>query len=98
MTIDAVEVSSATALHGGQRPVEERARALSKAQWRRLLLPMMIGMVILAALAFLTLSLIDTWSVRRSIASAPALDLSRDLASVNCRDATTSAAEHALCL
>ena len=98
MNTDTVDVSSATPVRRGERPVEEKARSLSKAQWQRLLLPLMIATVIAASLAFLTLSLFDTWSVRRSIQSAPALDLSRDLASVNCRDTTTTAGERGFCL
>jgi hypothetical protein len=69
---------------------EERSRPLSRAQWQRLLLPMMIGTVIAAMVAFLVFSLADTLAVRRRIESPPQLDLAGALARVNCDKAGTA--------
>lgn len=99
MTTDAVDLTAVNPPSPSARPLASSpTKALSKAQWQRLLLPTMIGTVIVAAVAFLTFSLIDAWSVRTSIRSARDLDLHRELAAVNCSDATTSPAERGLCL
>ena len=76
----------------------KRARALSKAQWQRLLLPLMIGTIIVATVAFLVLSLVDTWSVRQRITNAPQLDLRTELGGLSCAAATMSPAERGTCL
>lgn len=99
MTADAVDLAPVNPPPSRrEEAVAERARTLSKAQWQRLLLPMMIGTVIVAAAAFLTFSLIDAWSVRSSIQSVRELDLRRDLGAVNCSAATSTPAERGLCL
>jgi hypothetical protein len=98
MTAHKVDVDAKTAHTQGEVVEEDRVRALSKAQWQRLLLPVMIGTVILATVAFLVFSLLDTWAVRRSIEAAPQLDLTHVLGGVNCADATSSPAERGLCL
>src|SRR6266704_3019241 len=56
VTAHVVDVASATSPVAGQQPEVDGARALSKAQWQRLLLPVMIGTVILATVAFLVFS------------------------------------------
>ena len=94
--------STASATSGKAKSADagrrEDARTRAQERWQRSLLPMMIGTVIVATLAFLALSLLDTWSVRNRIAQAPVMDVSRDLASVNCRDMTMNADERGLCL
>jgi hypothetical protein len=98
VTTDIVEVQPVGSAVRSDHPAAARAGALSKAQWQRLLLPAMIGTVIVATVAFLSLSLLDTQSVRRSIRLAPVLNVASDLASLNCRDATSSTSERARCL
>jgi hypothetical protein len=99
MSTHAVDVAPVAIRHRSEEQIRAtRARALSKAQWQRLLLPMMIGTVIVATVAFLALSLFDTWSVRRSIAEAPQIDLTPVLGAVQCAGATTTAPEQAQCL
>ena len=96
-------VSAAHTVSPLRRPSAEqleaqRARAKSKARWQRLLLPVMIGTIIVATVAFLALSLFDTWSVRQRITDAPQLDLRNELAGLRCADATMSPAERGTCL
>ncbi|MDQ6634973.1 MAG: hypothetical protein M3Z10_09485 [Gemmatimonadota bacterium] len=98
MSTHVVEVAPVVRRRSEEQILATRARALSKAQWQRLLLPIMIATVIVATVAFLALSLYDTWSVRRGIAAAPQIDLTGVLASVQCGSATTSEHERAQCL
>ncbi len=98
MTAHVVDVSSAPSSASGEQFEADRARPLSKAQWQRLLLPVMIGTVILATVAFLVFSLLDTWSVRRGIEAAPQLDLTSVLGGVNCSAATSTPPERGSCL
>ncbi|MEP6621843.1 MAG: hypothetical protein ABJE47_21140 [bacterium] len=75
-----------------------RAREKARAQWQRRLLPVMVGTLIVATIAFLSFSLYDTWSVRQRIDTPPALDLSTTLASVNCAASTNTPDERGACL
>lgn len=94
-TVDDARILRAEA----DEPVEvDRARALSKAQWQRRLLPIMIGTVIAAVVAFLSLSLLDTLAVRRRIEAAPQLDLAKVLEGVPCAEATSDPAGRGRCL
>lgn len=74
------------------------ARARSRAHWQRRLLPMMIGTVILALLAFLVLSFYQAWTVRASISAAPELDLRPVLESVTCTDSPIASGGKLQCL
>lgn len=61
-----------------------RARALSKAQWQRKVLPIMIGVLIAAMLAFLVLSFVQGAALGKAIQAAPSLEVAPVLSSVNC--------------
>jgi hypothetical protein len=76
----------------------ERIREKAREQWQRRLLPTMIATLIGASIAFLALSLYDTYTVRQRIATPPTLDLTSTLASVNCAQASNVPAERRLCL
>lgn len=76
------------------------ASAQTKAQWRwqRRLLPTMIGTLILATIAFLALSLFDTYTVRRGILAAPTVDLRQVLDGVNCSAPNMSGVDRGNCV
>ncbi len=74
------------------------ARAMSRAQWQRLTLPIMMGVLIVAMTAFLVLSFVQGMFVRRQIENAPQLDITPVLASVSCADAAATADVRARCL
>lgn len=74
--------------------VSRRARA----QWQRRLLPTMIGTLILATIAFLSLSLFDTYTVRRGILAAPLVALDPVLAGVNCNAAGMTGVDRGNCV
>ncbi|HEU4786163.1 MAG TPA: hypothetical protein VFS57_02105 [Gemmatimonadaceae bacterium] len=75
-----------------------RARALSKAQWQRKTLPIMIGVLIAAMIAFLVLSFIQGAAVGKAIQTPPSLDLAPVLSSVSCASVGGDAALRARCL
>ena len=74
------------------------SRAQSKAQWQRLTLPVMIGVLIAAMVAFLGLTFVQGVAVRRQIENAPQLDLEPVLLSVRCDSTGATQAVRARCL
>ena len=74
------------------------ARAEAKAHWQRRLLPTMIGTLILATIAFLALSLFDTYTVRRGILAAPKVELGPVLGGVNCNAPAMSGTDRGNCV
>lgn len=66
------------------RPVVQRATRLSKAEWQLKLLPLMSAVLVVALLAFLGLSLVQTNRMRGQITSAPTLQLGRALDGISC--------------
>jgi hypothetical protein len=74
------------------------ARAEARARWQRRLLPTMIGTLILASIAFLALSLVDTYTVRRGILDSPRVELGPVLDAVNCGAAGMSGVDRGNCV
>lgn len=88
-------VDALTPRSDGSALAREQLRATLK--WQHRTLPMMIGVLVAAMVAFLALSFWQGYAVRRDIENAPQLSIAPTLASINCPD-TAAQDAHARCL
>src|SRR5262249_36069082 len=75
-----------------------RHQRLSKAQWQLKVLPIMIGVLIAAMVAFLVLTFVQGVAVSNAIQAAPRTDLAPVLSSMSCDAVGTDASLRAKCL
>lgn len=69
----------------------------NNAEWQRKLLPLMSAVLVVASLAFLALSLVQTNEMRRQVAQGPAPDLAPALGAVSCSAEGMTVAERQAC-
>jgi len=86
-----------TPLAVGPKPTAAPAR-MSRAAWQLKLLPVMIGMLGVVTAAFLVFSLIQTDRVREQISAGPTLDLTRDLAALDCASPSATLPQQQACV
>lgn len=79
------------------RPPAEECTALSTAEWQVRLLPLMSVVLVVALLAFLALSLSETYAMRGQITRAPTLQLAPALNAIPCDAAGMSVPDRQAC-
>lgn len=70
---------------------------LTRAEWQLKLLPLMSGVLVVASLVFLAVSLLQTNEVRRQITRGPTLQLAPALNAVSCNAEQMTVAERQSC-
>jgi hypothetical protein len=76
----------------------QRREAAARASWQLKLLPVMTGLLILASIVFLVVSLIQTNRVRSQIADSPTLTLPPEVATLSCIGPALTAGQQQACV